>query len=250
MREYAAIKPTVYVETSVISYLTSLPSRNSLVLSRQEATRQLWNEHFDDFEFIVSNIVVGEIRKGDEKEIQLRLKAIADFRILEKSPAADRLTQLLLDSGAVPQNSGSDAQHISIATVYRLDYLISWNFKHIVNETKRQHIDRVCREAGFQPTNLCTPIELIEEIKMKEKPDPPTDPVLEEIYRMKAEFNAEFNSMEELNAYLKEIEKREKARGRKYIPAPPPPPDFEKNIEKIYKELGIKMKQENKVSDA
>lgn len=85
----------------------------------------MWNEHFGDFEFIVSNIVVGEIRKGDEKEIQLRLKAIADFRILEKSPAADRLTQLLLDSGAVPQNSGSDAQHISIATVYRLDYLIS-----------------------------------------------------------------------------------------------------------------------------
>lgn len=85
---------------------------------------------------------------------------------------------------------------------------------------------------------------------MKEKPDPPTDPVLEEIYRMKAEFNAQFNSMEELNAYLKEIEKREKAHGRKYISAPPPPPDFEKNIEKIYKELGIEMKQENKVSDA
>ena len=250
MREYAAIKPTVYVETSVISYLTSLPSRNSLVLSRQEATRQLWNEYFDNFEFIVSNIVVGEIRKGDEKEIQLRLKAIADFRILEKSPAADRLTQLLLDSGAVPQNSRSDAQHISIATVYHLDYLISWNFKHIVNETKRQHIDRVCCTAGFQPTNLCTPIELIEEIKMKEKPDPPTDPVLEEIYRMKAEFNAQFNSMEELNAYLKEIEKREKARGRKYIPAPPPPSDFEKKIEALYKELGIVRKSENTVSDA
>ncbi len=70
MREYAAIKPTVYVETSVVSYLTSLPSRNSLVLSRQEATRQLWNQHFGNFEFIVSNIVVGEIRKGDEKEVQ------------------------------------------------------------------------------------------------------------------------------------------------------------------------------------
>ncbi len=84
---------------------------------------------------------------------------------------------------------------------------------------------------------------------MKEKPEPPTDPVLEEIYRMKEEFNAQFNSMEELNAYLKEVNAREKARGRKYIPAPPPPPDFEKNIEKIYKELGIKMKQENKVSD-
>jgi hypothetical protein len=84
---------------------------------------------------------------------------------------------------------------------------------------------------------------------MKEKPEPPTDPILEEIYRMKAEFNAQFNSMEELSAHLKEIEKREKARGRKYIPAPPPPPDFEKNIEKIYKELGIRRKQKNKVSD-
>ncbi len=168
---------------------------------------------------------------------------------MEKSPAADRLTQLLLDSGAVPHNSRSDAQHISIATVYSLDYLISWNFKHIVNETKRQHIDRVCRAAGYGPTVICTPINLIEKIKMKEKPDPPTDPILEEIYRMKAEFNAQFNSMEELNVYLREIEKREKIRGRKYIPAPPPPPGFEKNIERIYKELGIVKKPEGKVSD-
>ena len=114
MREYAAIKPTVYVETSVVSYLTSLPSRDSLVFSRQEMTRQLLFEYSDSFEFI-------------------------------------------------------------------------------------------------------------EEIKMKEKPEPPTDPVLEEIYRMKAEFNAQFNSMEELNAYLKEVNAQEKARGRKYIPAPPLP---------------------------
>ena len=84
---------------------------------------------------------------------------------------------------------------------------------------------------------------------MKEKPESQTDPVLEEIYRMKEEFNAQFNSMEELSAHLKEIQKREKARGRKYIPAPPPPPDFEERIEKAYKELGIVRKSENKVSD-
>ncbi len=249
MREYAAIKPTVYVETSVVSYLTSLPSRNSLVLSRQEATRQLWNEYFDNFEFIVSDIVITEIRGGDEKEAQLRLKAIADFIRLDMSPAADRLTQFLIDAGAVPQNSPQDAQHIAIATVYSLDYLVSWNFKHIVNENKRQYINRVCRGAGFQPTTICTPIDLIEEIKMKEKSDPPTDPILEEIYRMKAEFAAKFNSMGELTAHLKEVNKREKARGRKYISAPPLPPDFEKNIEKIYKELGIVKKPEGKVSD-
>ena len=84
---------------------------------------------------------------------------------------------------------------------------------------------------------------------MKEKPEPQTDPVLEEIYRMKEEFNAQFNSLEELNAYLKEVNAQEKARGRKYIPAPPLPPDFEERIERAYKELGIVRKPENKVSD-
>ena len=84
---------------------------------------------------------------------------------------------------------------------------------------------------------------------MKEELDPQTDPILEEYYRMKEEFNAQFNSMEDLCAHLKEVNKREKARGRKYIPAPPPPPDFEERIEKAYKELGLKRKPENKVSD-
>lgn len=242
MREYAAEKPTVYVETTVVSYFTSRPSNDAVVYSRQQATQQLWDEYLGNFEFVVSDIVITEIERGDAEEAQRRLKMIANFTKLDMSPAADSLAQLLIDSSAVPQKSRSDAQHISIATVYSLDYLISWNFKHIVNETKQQHIDRVCRIAGFAPINLCTPIDLIEEIQMKEKLDPPTDPILEECYRLKAEFNAQFNSMEELTAYLKKVNAREKARGRKYIPAPPPPPDFYKNIENLRKHL-------DKVSD-
>ena len=72
---------------------------------------------------------------------------------------------------------------------------------------------------------------------MKEQLDTQTDPILEEYYRMKEEFNAQFNSIEELNAYLMEIQKREKARGRKYIPAPPPPPGAMEKMEKMLKEL-------------
>ncbi len=249
MREYTAIKPTVYVETSVVSYFTSLPSRDSLVLSRQEATRQLLFEYSDSFEFIVSDIVITEIRQGDEKEAQLRLEAIADFTRLDMSPDAVLLAQFLVDAGAVPHSSPQDAQHIAIAAVENLDYLISWNFKHIVNEAKREHISRVCRAAGFQPTNVCTPVNLIEEIKMKEQPEPPTDPVLEEIYRMKAEFAAQFDSMEELIAHLKEVNAREKALGREYKPAQPPQPNFEERIEIAYKKLGIERKPKNKVSD-
>ena len=248
MRNYEAIKPTVYVETTVVSYLTSRPSNNVVISSRQDATRQLWNEHFDSFEFIVSDIVITEIKEGDEKEAQFRLKAVTDLRTLQTSLAADGLAQHLIDSGVLQQNLWIDAQHIAIATVHNLDYLVSWNYKHIVNENKRQHINRICRDAGYQPTTICTPTDLIEEMQMKEKLDPPTDSILEECYRIKDELNAKFSSMQEFSAYLKKVNAEEKARGRKYIPAPPPP-DFYKNIEKMRKELGLGKEPEEDISD-
>jgi hypothetical protein len=228
MREYAAEKPTVYIETTVVSYLTSRPSNDAVISSRQQVTQQLWNEYFDNFEFMVSVIVISEIEQGDAKEAERRLNAVANLTALQTSSISDALAQELVDTGAVPYNSQPDAQHIAIATIYNLDYLVSWNYKHIVNENKRQHINRVCRSVGFEPTTVCTPIELIEEIQMKEKFDPPTDAILEECYRMKADFAAQFNSMAELSAYLKEVEKREKTRGRKFIPPPPSPAKFRK----------------------
>ncbi len=223
MKEYAAIKPTVYVETTIVSYLTSRPSNDAVIFSRQEATKQLWNEYSDNFEFMVSVIVVSEIERGDPGEAQRRLNAVANLTALQTSPISDTLAQELIDADAVPHNSPQDAQHIAIATVHGLDYLISWNHKHIVSENKRQHINRVCSAAGYQPTIICTPTDIIEELRMKEKFELPTDPILEECYRMKEEFAAQFSSMEELSAYLKEIEKREKAHGRKFISPPPPP---------------------------
>ena len=135
------------------------------------------------------------------------------------------LVQKLLDSGAVPLNSVPDAQHIAIAAVHGIEYLVSWNHKHIVNTHKREHINQVCQEAGFIPTTLCTPIELMEEIQMKETPvkhaefDPETytNPILEECYRIKAEISAQFNTVEEYYLYLKAKEKEEKRNGVKYV---------------------------------
>ena len=93
-------------------------------------------------------------------------------------PEADILAQRLLDAGAVPRNSLTDAQHIAIATVHGVEYLVSWNHKHIVNEHKREHINYVCQAAGFQPITICTPIALMEDIQMKEVPEkhPEFDP--------------------------------------------------------------------------
>ena len=112
-------------------------------------------------------------------------------------------------------------QQLWIEYTDNIEYLVSWNYKHIVNETKRNLINEVCHAIGFQPTTLCTPIELIEEIQVKEKHDTRMDPVLEECYRMKEEFAAQFKSSQELYDYLKAEQKKFKALGWKYLPPPP-----------------------------
>lgn len=223
MVHYAVEKPKVYIETTVVSYLVARPSNDVTVSDRQRSTRQLWEEYADAFEFVTSEIVFGEAERGDSREAQRRTAMLDNLTELRLSLEATALAHKLIDAGAVPLQSLSDAQHIAIAVVHNIEYLVSWNYKHIINETKRQHITEVCLAAGYQPTTLCTPETLMEEIQMKEQPEPQTDPILEECYRMKAEFSAQFNSLEELYDYLKAREKEGEAQGKIYIDPPPPP---------------------------
>ena len=161
----------------------------------------------------------------DVRAAQQRIEITSRLTILENLPEIDILVQKLLDSGAVPRNSRPDAQHIAIATVHNVEYLVSWNHKHIVNEHKREHIKQICQEAGFQPTTICTPTQLMEDIQMKEAPekhpefDPETytDPILEECYRIKAKLSAKFKTQEEFSAYLKAGEEEDKRNGLKYV---------------------------------
>lgn len=221
MLKYEEIKPSVYIETTVVSYLAARPSVDATLSVRQRVTRQFWEDYSDNFEFIVSDVVITEIRQGDEIAAQRRVDALAGLTVLELSPEAVTLALELINAGAVPPHSLPDAQHIAIAVVNGIEYLTSWNYKHIVNETKRQHIDQVCRAAGYQPTILYTPVELIEEMHVKEKEHPPMDPILEECYKMKEEFAARFKTMQELVDYLKAENKKNKAAGWKYVSLPP-----------------------------
>ena len=222
MIQYNTLKPKVYIETTVVSYLVARPSHDVTLAARQQATQQLWTEYADNFEFIISNIVLSEAREGNIIAAQRRLEVLANLPVLDMSSEAIMLVDKLIDAGTMPQHSRPDAQHIAIATVNSVEYLVSWNYKHIVNETKRNLINEVCRAAGFQPTILCTPMELIEEIQMKEKPDTRMDPVLEECYRMKEAFAARFKSAQELNDYLVAETEKNKALGWKYLPPPQP----------------------------
>ena len=185
----------------------------------------MWENYADRFEFVISDIVSNEVRLGDANAAQRRLEIISALTVLEILPETDVLTYRLLNADAVPRNSVPDAQHIAIATVHGVEYLVSWNHKHIVNEHKREHINQVCQEAGFQPITICTPIELMEDIQMKETaekqpefdPETYTNPILEECYRIKAEISAQFKSLDEYFAYWKTKQEENKRNGVKYV---------------------------------
>ena len=232
MLKYATVKPRVYLEPTVISHLVARPSNDAILASWQRASQQLWEDYADRFEFVISRIVRAEIRQGDTTAAQQRLEVVSLLRILDTFPEADMLAQKLLDAGAVPRNSLTDAQHIAIATVHGVEYLASWNHKHIVNEHRREHIKRVCQEARFQPITICTPIQLMEDTQMKEKetpekqpefdPETYTNPILEECYRIKAEISAQFKTPAEFSAYLQALQEEGKRNGVKYVPYDPP----------------------------
>ena len=155
--------PRVYVETSVISYLTSRPSRDLIVAANQQITRDWWENRRVEFELFISQLVVQEASAGDENAAEHRLRAIDEMPLLELDQNALTLAEALVRDGPISHEAVEDALHIAVATVNGLEYLLTWNFKHIANATMRYKIERVCRSQGYEPPIICTPQELLEE---------------------------------------------------------------------------------------
>ena len=156
------MKPTVYVETSVIGYLTSWPSGDLIVAARQKITRDWWRDAPAKYELIVSERVLSEASAGDPQAVQDRLAVLQGLPILTVAKKAEDLAAALMAQGAVPIGEPEDALHIALTVVNGIEYLVTWNFKHIANPAMRLKIDNVCRAAGYVPATICTPEALTE----------------------------------------------------------------------------------------
>ena len=156
------MKPTAYIETSVVSYLTARPSRDVVVAAYQQVTREWWRIASDRFDLVASALVLTEAGAGDAQAAKARLKTLETVTLVEATPDAENLAQRLIDNAAVPPQAADDAAHIAIAVTNGVDFLVTWNFRHIANAAMRIRIERVCKEAGYEPPVICTPNELLE----------------------------------------------------------------------------------------
>ena len=157
------MKKKVYVETSVISYLTALPSNDLRAMANQNSTLEWWQTQGGKYELLISEFVIGEASMGNPEAAQRRLIAVSDLAELEANEAVRMLGKALIHNHALPEKAEIDAYHVAIAAVHGVEFLLTWNCTHIANAATRPRIEATCRRLGFEPPIICTPLELMEE---------------------------------------------------------------------------------------
>lgn len=152
---------SVYVETSIISYLAARPSRDLIVAARQQVTHTWWRERRPAFDLYVSQVVLDEILAGDPDAAERRAALVAGVPVLDITPEVADLAVALIQRVPLPPRAGADAAHIAAAAYHRIGFLMTWNSTHIANAELRPRVEQVCRETGYPPSVLCTPDELM-----------------------------------------------------------------------------------------
>jgi hypothetical protein len=155
------VAPKVYLETSVVSYITSRLARDIVVLAHQQLTREWWDLRRGEFELYTSEVVVAESDRGDPEAARARREILRQTKQLSASHAAEQLVPVLLAATGLPSKALADMAHIALATVHGMQYLLTWNCKHIANAAVRRTVVKTCRERGFEPPVICTPEELM-----------------------------------------------------------------------------------------
>ncbi len=156
------MKQSVYIETSVVSYLTARPSKDIVSAGHQMATHDFWDQ-LPQYDIYLSELVLQEAGRGDERAASARLEALHGIQELEINAECNALAKALVLDGAVPEQYPEDALHIAVASVHSIDVIVTWNFKHINNPATRSKVRQSVEAHGFICPELCSPDEFLGE---------------------------------------------------------------------------------------
>ena len=154
--------PTAYIETTIPSYYVARPSNSLIQAARQASTREWWDGGCSGFDLVTSLETLDEIGRGEEKMALIQRSLLAELRLLAVTNEVIALAASLVMQGIVPTKAASDAIHIAVASVHRIDYLVTWNFKHIANPFSRDRLRTAVTDAGYPLPVMCSPDELLQ----------------------------------------------------------------------------------------
>ncbi len=155
------MKPKLYLETTIPSYLTARPTRDPLMAGQLTATKKWWQLRQNDFEMYISNMVWNEAAKGDKSAAARRLQMLASIERLKITPEVEALAERIMRKHLLPAKAVFDAVHIATATVYKMHFLLTWNCTHINNREIIPGVEQLCVDSGYRLPVICTPLELM-----------------------------------------------------------------------------------------
>lgn len=156
------MKRSLYIETTVVSYLTARPSRDLLVAGHQEVTRELWPRLTRVYDTYISALVYEEAARGDAEQSAKRLAAIKPFRMLDIDEDARRLAEKIVAGKGIPREYPEDALHIAVAAINAIAVVVTWNFAHMSNPFTRMMVRQIVDNEGYICPEICSPEELLE----------------------------------------------------------------------------------------
>lgn len=152
---------SLYLDTSIIGYLTIRPSTNLITASNSVITQNWWDTRRENFTLYISEVVLEELARGDQEIAIKRLDLISELPLLALNEAVEELAQQFLTKSNLPPKASDDALHIALATVYKVDYLLTWNCKHIANAQIQKKLSQISIQSGYELPTICTPYELM-----------------------------------------------------------------------------------------
>lgn len=151
----------LYLETTIISYLTSRPSRDVIIAGHQQSTLLWWETQRTHYEICISQLVLEEAGAGDAIASQRRLKYLEAARILDFTPLAGEIANQIIEQRIMPSRVRADALHLAIAAIHEIPLLLTWNCRHLANPHVRAMVNKVCQRHGLLTPAICTPDELL-----------------------------------------------------------------------------------------
>ena len=152
---------SVYIETSILGYLTARRTKNLILAANVEVTKEWWESRRSTFTLYISQIVLDEVACGDSEIAVKRLELLKGLSIVGLNQSVRDLSVQFLIQSNLPPKASDDAVHIAAATVHGMDYLLTWNCKHIANAQIQKKLSQICIDFGYELPRICTPYELM-----------------------------------------------------------------------------------------
>lgn len=152
-------RPRVYVETTVPSAYLEERAAPEMV-ERRRSTRQWWSTAPSRYEMFGSVVLLHELSIGTTERVRARLELVADLRILEFTPEIHEVAEFYVRHKLMPGTPSADAYHLAFASCHGCDYLVSWNYRHLVNKRKFHHVRKINALLGLVVPELVTPAQM------------------------------------------------------------------------------------------